>query len=141
MEVQTRSTGYIWQKIFKDIILQTEADSQWFWIVDGLGECEPTERGLFMRLLTQIEGSQTPVKVLIVSRWETDIANIAVQLRERIRVDEITPDNNEEDIRGFIEARLQTTKSWRSSSKNARSDLHRGKWRVPLGESGLGYGR
>ncbi|PMD14608.1 hypothetical protein NA56DRAFT_610010 [Hyaloscypha hepaticicola] len=109
MEVQTRSTGYIWQKIFKDTILQTKAGSCWVWIVDGLDECAPAERSLFMRLLAQIEGSQTPVKILIVSRWEKDIADIATQLRNRIRVDEITPDTNKEDMRRFVEDRLQAS--------------------------------
>lgn len=75
-------------------------------ILDGLDECDANERGALIKILAElIQHAKNPVKLFISSRREHDIAK---QL-EFSRIIEISARDNKEDIKKFVDERIEKT--------------------------------
>jgi hypothetical protein len=102
--------GSLWQKLFVEKILRSGVT--FYWIIDGLDECI-ADRGLLVRLMGEVFTSLTTIKVMLVSRFSTDIA-------EEIRllatpVYEIVPEDNRNDIVLYVSKKME---EWGSAEHN-----------------------
>ncbi|KAL7946381.1 hypothetical protein V8C42DRAFT_352616 [Trichoderma barbatum] len=87
-------------------------------ILDGLDECNPDERWKLIEILAQLVAEvKNPVKLFISSRREQDIA----KLLERSPIIEVDARDNQQDIRKFVEEkieRIEKTGNWISISQD-----------------------
>ncbi|KAL6698594.1 hypothetical protein J3F84DRAFT_363334 [Trichoderma pleuroticola] len=92
-------------------------------VLDGLDECDAGERGTLIKILAElIQHAKNPVKLFISSRREQDIAK---QL-ELSPIIEISARDNEQDIRKFVDERIERieeTGKWISISQDLKNKI------------------
>lgn len=92
-------------------------------VLDGLDECNASERGALIKTLAElIQHAKNPVKLFISSRREQDIAK---QL-ELSPIIEINAHDNKEDIRKFVDERIERieeTGKWISVSQGLKNKI------------------
>ena len=96
--------GLLWQKLFCNGIFQTTSDEPIYWIIDALDESEQSELLQFLSLLSDLHSSRTPIKVILFSRYNREIAMRLSALP--IAVSEVLPDDNLKDIELYTKERL-----------------------------------
>lgn len=99
--------GLLWQKLFCNGIFQIYAEDPFYWIIDALDEGEPSEVLQFLSLLSDLQISRTPIKVILFSRYNREIAMRLSALP--IVVSEILPEDNSEDIALYAKERLSVS--------------------------------
>ena len=107
LNVESARLGLLWQKLFCNGIFQSRAAESFYWVIDALDEAEPTELHHFISLLSDLQSSETPIKVILFSRYSREIAMRLSTLP--ITVSEVLPDDNIEDIRRYTKERLATS--------------------------------
>ncbi|PNP56920.1 hypothetical protein THARTR1_03067 [Trichoderma harzianum] len=92
-------------------------------ILDGLDECDAESRGKLITILANlVKDAQHPVKIFISSRREQDI----VKLLPAGSIIEIDANDNQDDIRKFIETKMEEIEergSWESIPKELKSEI------------------
>ena len=104
LNVERARMGLLWQKVFINGIFQVSSTDPIYWIVDALDEAEPSEILQFLALLSDLQTSQTPIKVMLFSRYNRDIASCLSALP--ITVSEVLPDDNLGDMALYTKDRL-----------------------------------
>lgn len=95
----------IWQRVFVSCLFKMQISSPLFWILDALDEAE--NENAIITILSQISSSRTPIRVLIISR-DTSVINQALRRAElRVSVQNISIDDNLEDIRLYARSELE----------------------------------
>ena len=107
LNVDSARLGLLWQKIFCNGILRLQSTESIYWIIDALDESEPTELFQFLSFLSHLQTSETPIKVILFSRYNREIAMRLSALP--ITISEVLPDDNLEDIRLYTKERLATS--------------------------------
>jgi len=104
LDLQSARLGYIWQKLFCNGVLRLESSEPIYWIIDAIDEAEPLELALFLSLLSDLQRSAIPVKVIIFSRYTRGIASRLLALP--LAVTELVRDDNSQDIYRYANERL-----------------------------------
>jgi WD40 repeat protein len=64
---------FIWERIFKSALFPLDLTTPVYWIIDGLDESDAPSS--VMDMLSCIDLSSTPIRVLLVSRWSTSLSS------------------------------------------------------------------
>lgn len=107
LNLESARLGLLWQKIFCSGIFRSQSTEPTYWIIDALDEAEPIELLQFLSLLSDLQMSERPIKVILFSRYNRDIATRLSALP--IAVSEVLPDDNIDDIRLYTKERLATS--------------------------------
>jgi hypothetical protein len=102
--IESARLGMLWQKIFCNGIFQLQSAETIYWVIDALDEAEPTELLQFLSLFSDLRTSSTPIKVIMFSRYNRNIA-LRLSLLP-IAVTEVLPDDNVQDIELYTRERL-----------------------------------
>lgn len=104
LNIDSARLGLLWQKIFCNGVFRSQSTEPIYWVIDALDEAEPTELLQFLSLLSDLQTSERPIKVILFSRYNRDIAMRLSSLP--IAVSEVLPDDNIGDIRLYTRERL-----------------------------------
>lgn len=107
LNVESARLGLLWQKIFCNGVFRSQSTEPIYWIIDALDEADLEELLQFLSLLSDLQISERPIKLLLFSRYNRDIAMRLSALP--IAVSEVLPDDNIEDIRRYAKERLATS--------------------------------
>ena len=66
LRLEKTDIAVIWQRIFESILFKMELNDPLYWVIDALDECESPKS--VINLLQSISQSQTPIRVLVISR-------------------------------------------------------------------------
>lgn len=93
----------VWRKLFLEGVFQVKVNQPHYWVIDALDECSKAQS--FLSIFGSIE-SQTPLRIFITSRKTQEIERAFVQLGPKIMHLEILASDTLEDIKSFIESRI-----------------------------------
>lgn len=93
----------VWRKLFLEGVLQAKLTQPHYWVIDALDECSKAQS--FLSIFGSIE-SQTPLRIFISSRKTQEIERAFAQLGPKIMHLEILASDTLEDIKSFIESRM-----------------------------------
>ena len=93
----------VWRKFFLEGVLQAKLTQPHYWVIDALDECSKAQS--FLSIFGSIE-SQIPLRIFITSRKTQEIERAFVQLGPKIMHLEILASDTLEDIKSFIESRI-----------------------------------
>lgn len=86
----------IWQKIFESIVFKMELHNPLYWVIDALDESESPKA--LLDLLHGLSRSQTPIRLLIVSRNTESLSQAFNRLSGSAQVDFIQKDGRDYNI-------------------------------------------
>ncbi|KAK6088625.1 NACHT and WD domain-containing protein [Seiridium cupressi] len=104
LNFETVDPKVIWDRIFKTILFQSKEDQPLYWVVDGLDEAKDPRA--IIKLLSDIESSQIPIRILFVSRKTSIIESSLEKLPKSLPLRTIQIEGHPEDIRRHIKAEL-----------------------------------
>lgn len=103
LRLEKANPSVIWQKIFESILFTMKLHSPLFWVVDALDESESPKA--LLDLLHGLSRSQTPVRVLIISRNTESLFHAFKRLSSLTQVSFVQKhgqDHNNSDISIFV---------------------------------------
>ena len=106
--LQKADYKFVWRKVFESILFKLELSHPLYWVIDALDESDSSEA--FLDLLRSLPGSQTCLRILIVSR-KTERLNLALNhlsgsVTVRL-VEKHGHNHNSNDIRMFAEKEIK----------------------------------
>lgn len=107
----------IWRKVFVGGIFRTQLFEPYFWVLDGLDECE--ERHELMKKLGEVEDDY-PLHVFLTSRPSAVSLHLSVLGGERMHIEQFSAQDSANDILALIEANLH---HFSSENETARGEL------------------
>lgn len=93
----------VWRKLFLEGVLEANLTQPHYWVIDALDECSKAQS--FLSIFGSIE-SQTPLRIFITSRKTQEIERAFAKLGPKIMHLEILASDTLEDIKSFIESRM-----------------------------------
>lgn len=93
----------VWRKLFLEGVFQAKLTQPHYWVIDALDECSKAQS--FLSIFGSIE-SQTPIRIFITSRKAQEIERAFSQFGPKIIHLEILASDTLEDIKSFIESRM-----------------------------------
>ncbi|KAI4910198.1 hypothetical protein J4E90_007630 [Alternaria incomplexa] len=94
----------IWDRIFRSILFKLSPSKTLYWVIDGLDEADNPKA--LIDLLSDIAGSATPIRVLLVSRDTTEIAAGLEHTPNTIFQETITIEGHVDDLRCYVDREL-----------------------------------
>jgi hypothetical protein len=94
----------IWDRIFRSILFKLSGAQPLYWVIDGLDEAD-NPRAL-INLLSDVTGSSTPIRLLLVSRDTTEIAAGLEHIPGTISQGVLTVEGHLEDLRCYVDREL-----------------------------------
>ncbi|KAH8807662.1 hypothetical protein F5884DRAFT_752245 [Xylogone sp. PMI_703] len=119
---ESRDERVIWRKLFVGGIFQAKKFRPHYWIIDGLDECNKAQ-SLFS-MLSKVNGD-IPLRVFITSRKTAAIERGMSELGKQIMEQEIQVSDTMNDIKSFIESRMDQlpVEDWDGRSSLAQKIL------------------
>lgn len=100
----TADARTLWERIFKSILFKMKEDQPLYWIIDGLDEADDPRA--FIRLLSDISLSSVPIRILLVSRKTTEIADAFHKIPRMLNLTSINIEGHVEDLCCYIHHEL-----------------------------------
>ena len=94
----------IWQRLYRSTLFELEYTQPMYWIIDALDESESINA--IVETLSGIQGSRSPIKVLITSR-ELPTITAAFERTSSVPIVRVCLDDNAKDIRHYIASQVQ----------------------------------
>ena len=108
LKLERADSSLIWKKLFESILFAMDLSVTLYWVIDALDESESPKS--FLELLRSVTSSQTPLRVLIVSRKTESLSLEFGRLASSIPLELIEKDGSEYnivDIRALIEKEIK----------------------------------
>lgn len=99
-DLRTADFRNIWQSLYKQNLFQLDIDYPLYWVIDGLDEADSP--GVLIKLLSELDSTNIPLRVLIVSRKTHEISLAFQKLRKQVHMDAILTEGNRNDFRAYI---------------------------------------
>ncbi|KAI4694124.1 uncharacterized protein J4E84_002705 [Alternaria hordeiaustralica] len=106
----------IWDRIFRSILFKLSPSKTLYWVIDGLDEADNPKA--LISLLSDLAGSATPIRVLLVSRDTTEIAAGLEHTPDTIFQETIIIEGHVDDLRCYVDRELILP-----GSKSFRDDI------------------
>ncbi|KAJ5712716.1 Cytochrome cd1-nitrite reductase-like C-terminal heme d1 [Penicillium malachiteum] len=95
----------IWDRVFVQILFKMRLSAMIYWIIDALDESDDPQ--LLLYLIQGISNSNTPIKVLLVSRYTSVIITAVDRLSSLLSVSCLPFEEVKNDIMLFVEREVQ----------------------------------
>ena len=104
-DFQTADFRTIWHWLYKQALFSLEKTNQTlYWVIDGLDEANSP--GPIIRLLADLQFSNVPVRIVLVSRKTHEISEALQKVEKCILVNTICIEGNHDDLRSHIEQEM-----------------------------------
>ena len=100
IDFETAGPRTIWERVFKSILFNMEEAQPLYWIIDGLDEADDPRA--LIRLLSDIDLSSTPIRILLVGRKTSEILTTFEKIPEKLNLTSISIEGHLEDLRHYI---------------------------------------
>ena len=104
VDFETADPRTIWERIFKSILFKMEEGQPLYWVIDGLDEADDPRA--FIRLLSDVSSSSTPIRILLVSRKTADIVATFHKVPKVLNPSLISVEGHLEDLHYYIRQEL-----------------------------------
>ncbi|KAI9715530.1 MAG: hypothetical protein M1828_000782 [Chrysothrix sp. TS-e1954] len=94
----------IWNRVFKAVLFKLPMNAPLYWVIDGLDESHSPSA--LVRLFSELNASNVPIRAFIVSRKTNDLLSSFQKLSIDVSLDIIVYEGNSDDIRLFIDREL-----------------------------------
>lgn len=94
----------VWQRLFRDILFKVEFVTPMYWVIDGLDECDTPRR--LIKMINELSTAVLPIRVMIVSRNQRDLATEFSRVDGQVQLDTITSDGRVEDFEKYVDREL-----------------------------------
>ena len=108
-DFETADPRTIWERIFKSILFRMEEGQPLYCVIDGLDEANDPRT--FIRLLSDIRLSSTPIRILLVSRKTSEIEASFHKVPKALNPGSISVEGHSEDLRYYIHQELRMSGS------------------------------
>lgn len=108
-DFETADPRTIWERIFKSILFRMEEGQPLYWVIDGLDEANDPRT--LIRLLSDINSSSTPIRVLLVSRKTSEIEATFHKFPKALNLGSISVEGHSEDLHYYIHQELRMSGS------------------------------
>lgn len=97
----------LWKRIFENLLLKLNMKRPIYWVVDGIDECcSPLP---LMELISAINQSKVPIRIVLTSRWREDISSALERAKAKASYLSLCLDKDDEDIRIYVDEELRYT--------------------------------
>ncbi|CAO1596345.1 hypothetical protein XANCAGTX0491_000196 [Xanthoria calcicola] len=103
-DLRTADFRNIWQWLYKQILFRLDIGHPLFWVIDGVDEADSPSA--VIKLLSELDSTVIPLRVLIVSRKTHEISSAFQKLGKRVRMDTIRTEGNRDDFRSYIDREM-----------------------------------
>ncbi|KAL8930490.1 MAG: hypothetical protein Q9208_000674 [Pyrenodesmia sp. 3 TL-2023] len=103
-DLRTADFRNIWQWLYKQILFRLDIDYPLFWIIDGVDEAD--NPSAVIKLLSELNSTVIPLRVLIVSRKTHEISSAFQKLEKQVPMDTIRTEGNRDDFRSYIDREM-----------------------------------
>lgn len=100
-DLKTADFRSIWQWLYKQSLFQLDIDCPLYWVIDGVDEADSP--GSVIRLLSDLQSTTIPLRVLIVSRKTHEISSAFQRLEKQVHMETIRTEGNQDDFRSYID--------------------------------------
>ncbi|KAI2472267.1 hypothetical protein F4781DRAFT_428518 [Annulohypoxylon bovei var. microspora] len=100
-DLKTADSRTIWQWLFRQTLFHLDHGFPLYWVIDGLDEAD--RPAALIRLLSELEQTTLPLRVLIVSRKTHEISSAFQKLAKQVETDTIRAEGNLIDFRSYID--------------------------------------
>lgn len=104
IDFETADPKTIWERIFKSILFKMEFSQPLYWIIDSLDEAA-NSRGV-IRLLSSIPPGSIPIRILLVSRRNSEIETAYQKIPKALHSGSISVEGHPDDQRCYIQQEL-----------------------------------
>ncbi|KAL4917357.1 hypothetical protein BDW62DRAFT_85983 [Aspergillus aurantiobrunneus] len=94
----------IWERLFKSVLFKMEETDPIYWVVDGLDEADDVRS--LVKLLSDIEFSSIPIRLLLLGRPTSEITTALAKLPRSIYQGSIRIEGHVEDLYAHIQQEL-----------------------------------
>ncbi|KAE8453869.1 hypothetical protein EG329_007645 [Mollisiaceae sp. DMI_Dod_QoI] len=95
----------IWDKIFVDILFKMTFSTTIYWVIDALDESDHPQ--LLIELMQSIAKSSAPIKVLLVSRQNSELISTFDRLSVVVPIASLPIEDTKKDIRTYVEKEVR----------------------------------
>lgn len=97
----------VWKRLFENTLLTTNLKNTLYWVIDGVDECNmPCQ---LVELMSTINQSSTPIRILLLSRWGDEISTVFEKAKLKASYTSICIDKDDTDIELFVNEELRYT--------------------------------
>ncbi|KFY19780.1 hypothetical protein V491_04219 [Pseudogymnoascus sp. VKM F-3775] len=94
----------LWQWLYKQTLFELELDSPLYFIIDGVDEADSPDT--LIKLLSELNLTTTPLRVLVLS-WNThEISSAFQKLEKQVHMEKILTEGNRNDFRSYIDREM-----------------------------------
>ncbi|KAL4923585.1 uncharacterized protein BDV17DRAFT_296216 [Aspergillus undulatus] len=109
VEFGSADSRTIWERLFKSVLFKLEDMDPIYWVIDGLDEADDVRSTI--KLLSDIQHSSIPIRVLLLGRATTEITTALAKLPQSIHQGEVKIEGHVEDLYAHIEQELSMSGS------------------------------
>ncbi|KFX99172.1 hypothetical protein O988_04014 [Pseudogymnoascus sp. VKM F-3808] len=102
--IKTADFRSLWQWLYRQSLFQLGLDSPLYLIIDGVDEADSP--GSVIKLLSDLNLTTIPLRVLIVSRKTHEISSAFQKLGKEIHLETILTEGNRNDFRSYIDREM-----------------------------------
>ncbi|XDG07500.1 hypothetical protein ABKA04_007115 [Annulohypoxylon sp. FPYF3050] len=99
-DLKTADYRTIWQWLFKQTLFHLDHNFPLYWVIDGVDEAD--RPAALIRLLSEIEQTTVPLRILFVSRKTHEISSAFQKLANHVETDTVRVEGNLIDFRSYI---------------------------------------
>ncbi|KAK0725978.1 hypothetical protein B0H67DRAFT_572039 [Lasiosphaeris hirsuta] len=100
-DLKTADARNIWQWLFKQTLFRLSVDEPIYCVIDGIDEAESP--GSVVKLLSDLQLTTIPLRILAVSRRTHEISTAFQKVAKQVHMESIRTDGNLHDLRAYIE--------------------------------------
>ena len=105
LKLEKADARTIWKKVFQDILFKSSLSTGLYWVIDGLDESDSPK--LLIDLLSSLNSSQLPIKVLLISRRSPELALAMERIAMTMPLRVMPIEDNQTDIEVFVKQEIE----------------------------------
>ena len=102
--LKTADFRNLWQWLYKQSLFQLGLDSPLYFVIDGVDEADSP--GSVIKLLSELNLTTIPLRVLVVSRKTHEISSAFQKLGKQVHMETILIEGNRNDFRSYIDCEM-----------------------------------
>ncbi|KFY91850.1 hypothetical protein V500_04437 [Pseudogymnoascus sp. VKM F-4518 (FW-2643)] len=102
--LKTADFRNLWQWLYKQSLFQLGLDSPLYFVIDGVDEADSP--GSVIKLLSELNLTTIPLRVLVVSRKTHEISSAFQKLGKQVHMETILTEGNRNDFRSYIDREM-----------------------------------
>ncbi|OTA93838.1 hypothetical protein M434DRAFT_395222 [Hypoxylon sp. CO27-5] len=100
-DLKTADYRTIWQWLFRQTLFHLDCNYPLYWVIDGLDEAD--RPAALIRLLSELDQTTIPLRVLVVSRKTHEITSAFQKLAKQVQIDTVRAEGSLIDFQSYID--------------------------------------